>query len=60
MSCNFSLFLFRISLYILQIYGVFINRVLQGFINLLFICEEPFFVCDKGWLREIALDYRSP
>jgi hypothetical protein len=33
MSCNFSLFLFLIPLYIFQIYSVFINKVLQGCIN---------------------------
>jgi hypothetical protein len=30
-SCNFSLFLFLTPLYILKIYSVFINKVLQGF-----------------------------
>ncbi len=29
-SCKFSLFLFLISLYIFQIYYVFINKVMQG------------------------------
>jgi hypothetical protein len=29
MSCKFSLFFFLIPLYISQIYGVFINKVLQ-------------------------------
>jgi hypothetical protein len=42
MSCKFSLFIFLISLYIFQIYGVFINKVLQGCINFIeYMTQSP-------------------
>jgi hypothetical protein len=44
-SCKFSLFFFLIPLYIFQIYDVFINKILQGYIiiyfdywNLIILC----------------------
>jgi hypothetical protein len=36
MFYKFSLFSFLILLYVLQIYGVYINKVLQGCINFVF------------------------
>ncbi len=66
-SCNFSLFFFLILLYIFQIYRVFVNKVLQGFI----IYKWPWYIIapimasrlvfqPQGGHKEAMLSWRIP
>jgi hypothetical protein len=47
MACDFTLFLFLITLFIFQIYNVFINKGLQGFIINLVVCNVAICLCSS-------------